>query len=188
MHSPGAELMRTFSMTVPLLPSMTIGPDGASEPVDFEGLGVGDFVLDAVGFGAGEALVALGLPVGSFVALGELLAAGTVVGRALAVVLGCELCGAGVSALGVGFGVADGVGESVGVAVASSLATVKCPRRLEVRPFDHFNTTRMVCDPSASVVVSYGSAVPSEAVPERSNGACFSVRSGGCLLRRELSR
>jgi len=45
-------------------------------------------VLDAVGVGAGEALVGLGLAVGCFVALGELLTAGVAVARALVVVLG----------------------------------------------------------------------------------------------------
>jgi hypothetical protein len=75
----------------------------------------------------------------------------------------------------VGVGVVDVVAEAVGVAVPPLLATVKWPRRPEVVPFDHFSTTRMVCDPSASVVVSYGTAVPSSAVPAKSKGGSTSV-------------
>jgi len=141
MHSPVAELMRTFSMTVPLFPSITTGPDGTSELPDPEGLGVGFCVPVPVGVGVGEAPVSLGA--GFFVALGELLVAGSVVARGVGAVLDCEACGVGVLGVGVGvFGV--GVGDVVGVAVAPLFATVKCPRRLEVLPFDHFSFTRMV--------------------------------------------
>jgi DNA-binding transcriptional LysR family regulator len=109
MHSPVVELMRTFSMTVPFFPSITIGPDGASELAGCDGVGVADVVLDAVG----EAV---------FVAVGE--------------------------------AVVDAVIEGVGVAVAPRLATVRVPRRLVVVPSDQLSTALMVCDPSASFVVS----------------------------------
>jgi hypothetical protein len=214
MHSPVAELIRTFSITVPLLPSITTGPDGASEPADPEGVGVGDFVLVgdpvgvgvgefvlvAVGAGAGEELVALGPAVGIFVALGELLLAGVVVGSGAGAVVGFRVdfevgaavaCGVAVAdvvgaavADVVGAAVADVVGAAVGVVPASLLPTVKWPRRMVVVPVDHFSTTRIVCDPSASAVVSYGRAVPSSAVPAKSNGGSSSVRTGGLFPRR----
>jgi hypothetical protein len=201
MHSPVAELMRTFSITVPLFPSMTTGPDGASEPADPDGVGVGDFVLVAVGAGVGEGLVALGAAVGFLVALGELLVAGAAVALGGGALLGFDVgfcvVGAvlgfdvGFSVVGAaeadGVAVADVVGEAVGVAPALPLATVKWPRRVEVLPFDHFSTTRIVCDPSASFVVSYGRAVPSAAVPARSKGGSSSVQIGG-FVRLRLSR
>ena len=87
----------------------------------------------------------------------------------------------------VGDAAVEVVGEAVGVAVAPPLAIVKVPRRLDVLPFDHVSTARMVCDPSASFVVSYGSAVSSAAVPAKSNGGLVSVRTGG-FVRHELSR
>jgi len=87
----------------------------------------------------------------------------------------------------VGDAAVEVVGEAVGVAVAPPLATVKFPRRLDVLPSDHVSTARMVCDPLASFVVSYGSAVPSAAVPAKSNGGLVSVRTG-VLVRHELSR
>ena len=101
MHSPVAELMRTFSMTVPLFPSITTGPDGASEVAGFDGVGVGD-VLGTVGAGVGEELVALGVALGVFVALGELLVAGLVVALEVGAVLGCEGFDVGVCVVGVG--------------------------------------------------------------------------------------
>jgi hypothetical protein len=228
MHSPDAELIRTFSITVPLFPSITTGPDGASEPADPDGVGVGDFVLVAVGAGVGEGLVALGAAVGSFVALGaavgslvalgELLVAGIVVALGTGVVLGFDVgscvvgavlgdvgscvvgavlgdvgscvVGAVLGEVGscvVGAAGADGValvdvvGKAVGVAVAPLLATVKRPRRLEVLPSDHLSTARIVCDPSASFVVSYGRAVPSAPVPAKSKGGPSAVRMGGTV-------
>lgn len=65
-----------------------------------------------------------------------------------------------------------------GVGVASSLFTVKAARRLVVLPSRQVKTTLIVCDPSTSSVVSYGRAVPSAAVPARSNGGTVSVRVG----------
>ena len=194
-HSPVDELIRTFSITVPLFPSMTTGPVGASEPPDPDGVGVGDFVL--VGVGTGEGLVLLGAVVGSFVALGELLEAGIVGELGAVAVLGCDVgagavlgCDVGccvVGGAGVGVALVDIIGEAVGGAVALLFATVNCPRRLEVLPFDHFRTTRIVCEPSASFVVSYGRAVPSPAVPAKSKGGVSSVWAGG-LVRLRLSR
>jgi hypothetical protein len=87
----------------------------------------------------------------------------------------------------VGEAVVDVVGVAVGVAVAPPLATVKFPRPLDLVPSDHVSTTLMVCDPSASSVVSYGTAVPSPAVPAKSKGGSVSVRRGG-VVRRRLSR
>ena len=171
--------MRTFSMTVPLFPSITTGPDGASEPAGFDGVGDGD-VLGTVGAGAGEELVALGVALGVFVALGELLVAGLVVALEVGAVIGCEGFDVGVCVLGVGMAVGvaavvvvgaagvvgtvvvGGVGEAVfvaveeavGVAVAPLFATVSFARRLDLVPSDQVSTARMVCDPSASFVVS----------------------------------
>lgn len=176
IHSPVVELIRTFSITVPLFPSITRGPDGASELADPDGVGVGDFVLVAVDVGDGEGFAALAVAVGLSVALGELLLAGIVVVLVDGPVTGCDVgfCVVGAAlacGVAVAFGVASGVAgaDVVGVAVGGAdgpwLATVKCPRRLEVWPKDHFSSTRIVCDPSASAVVSYGIAVPSLAVP-----------------------
>src|SRR5215211_4033016 len=89
-------------------------------------------------------------------------------------------------AAGAGAAVVVAVGAAVGV-VVTPLATVKFARRLEVVPSDHVNTTLMPCDPSASFFVSYGSAVPSAAVPAKSKGGSVSVRTGG-FVRHELSR
>jgi hypothetical protein len=167
--------MRTFSMTVPLFPSITTGPDGASELAGLEGVGVGD-VLGTVGAGVGKELVALGVALGVFVALGELL----VVALEVGVVLGCEGLVVGVCVVGVGMAVgvaavvvvgaagvlgtvvvgaagepvSVAVGEALGVAVAPLLETVSFPRRLDLVPSDQVSTALMVCDPSASFVVS----------------------------------
>jgi hypothetical protein len=187
---------------VPLFPSITTGPDEVSELADPDGVGVGDFVLVAVGAGVGEGLVALGAALGSFVALGELLVAGIVVALGAGAVLGfdvgvCVVDGAvagGVAVVdvvgeAVGVAVADGVavvdvvGEAVGVAVAPLLATVKYPRRLDLVPSERVSTTLRRCDPSASFVVSYGTAAPSTAVPARSKGGSVSVRTGSALRR-----
>jgi hypothetical protein len=89
-----------------------------------------------------------------------------------AVVLGAV--GEAVSVAGGEAGV-DVVADVVGVAVAPMFATVKFPRRLDMVPSDHVSTTLMLCDPSASVVVSYGTAVPSSAVPAKSKGGSVSV-------------
>jgi hypothetical protein len=211
---------------VPLFPSITTGPDEVSELADPDGVGVGDFVLVAVGAGVGEGLVSLGAALGSFVALGELLVAGIVVALGELLVAGIvvalgELLVAGiVVALGAGavlgfdvgicvvdgavadgvavvdvvgeaagVAVADGVavvdvvGEAVGVAVAPLLATVKYPRRLDLVPSDRVSTTLRRCDPSASFVVSYGTAAPSSAVPARSKGGSVSDRTRSVLRR-----
>ena len=76
----------------------------------------------------------------------------------------------------VAFGVVvDTVGDAVGVAVAPLLATSKVPRRLDVMPSDRVSTALMVCDPSASFVVSLGSATPEAAVPAKSKVGLVSV-------------
>ena len=111
-------------------------------------------------------------------------AGGTVVdcvGAGAAVVGGAE-----VVVVGGSVGVSVGVGGVLGV-VAPLLETVKVPRRLEVVPSDHVITVLMLCDPSASFVVSYGVAEPSAAVPAKSYGGSVSVRRGGSV-RRRLSR
>jgi hypothetical protein len=63
------------------------------------------------------------------------------------------------------------VGAVVGVGFTPPLWTLKCPRRVEVVPSDHFRTARIVCEPSASFEVSSAGAVPSVAVPAKSKGA-----------------
>jgi hypothetical protein len=169
---------------VPLFPSITTGPDEVSELADPDGVGVGDFVLVAVGAGVGEGLVALGAALGSFVALGELLVAGIVVALGAGAVLGFDVGVCVVDgAVAGGVAVVDVVGEAVGVAVAPLLATVKYPRRLDLVPSERVSTTLRRCDPSASFVVSYGTAAPSTAVPARSKGGSVSVRTGSALRR-----
>ena len=92
---------------------------------------------------------------------------------------GMAVVGSTVGDGSVGSGVvAVGVGEGVVRGVVPLLMMVKSPRRLEVWPSDHFRTALMVCDPSGSFVVSYGTAVPSAAVPARSKGAALSIRMG----------
>jgi hypothetical protein len=125
--------------------------------------GAGGTVVDCVGAGAavvGGAVVTVGFGAGGAVVVG--------------------------GSVGVSVGVAVGVGGVLGV-VAPLLETVKVPRRLEVVPSDHVMTVLMVCDPSASFVVSYGVAEPSAAVPAKSYGGSVSVRTGGSV-RRRLSR
>jgi hypothetical protein len=68
------------------------------------------------------------------------------------------------------------------------LRTLKCPRRVEVLPSAHVITARIVCEPSASLEVSYARAVPSAAVPAKSKGACLSVVTGCCFDRLGVSR
>jgi hypothetical protein len=126
----------------------------------------GTVVFDAVG----EAV---------FVAVGEAVV--DVVGEAVFVAVGEAVVDV------VGEAVVDVVGEAGGVVVAPLLATVKFPPRREVVPFDHVSTTLMLWDPSDSFVVSYGTAVPSSAVPAKSKGGSVSVRTGG-FVRDELSR
>ena len=145
-------------------------------------VGAGSVVVEGVGDtvdGVGAAVVVVG---GATVGVGSLVvvdvAAGSV-GEALSV-------GEAVSA-GVGEAVSVGVGEAVGVVGTPLLAIVKFARRREVVPSDQVSTTLMVCDPSASLLVSYGRAVPSAAVPARSKGAAFSVRTG-VFLCHEPSR
>jgi len=139
--------------------------------------GAGGTVVDCVGAGS----VVMG---GAEVAVGTVGAA--VVGGAVDTVgFGAGADAVGGSA-GVFVGVAVGVGDVLGV-VAPLLETVNVPRRLEVVPSDHVMTARMLCDPSASFVVSYGTAEPSAAVPAKSYGGSVSVRMGG-LVRRRLSK
>jgi hypothetical protein len=73
---------------------------------------------------------------------------------------------------------------AVGAGVTLSLSMVKAPRRLEVVPSRQVKTALIVCDPSTNFVVSYGRAVPSLAVPARSNGGTLSVRTGALLCRQ----
>ena len=135
----------------------------------------------------GGVAVAVGADVvGGAVVVGGGAGAVVVGGGAGAVVVAAG-AGAVVVVVGAGAVVVVAVGAVVGVLVPPLLATVKSPRRLEVVPLAHLSTTRMRCDPSASLVVSYGSAVPSAAVPARSKGAALSVRTG-VFVRHELSR
>jgi len=100
-----------------------------------------------------------------------------------AVVVGCGAGAVVVGAVVVGFGagaVVAGavVGEGLVVGGAPVFVTVNSPRRLEVLPSAQVSTTLMRCIPLASLVVSYGRAVPLRAVPARSKGARLSVRTG----------
>ena len=122
--------------------------------------------------------------------------AGAVVVGCAVVVVGASVVGAGALVDGaaceavfvaVGEAVLVVVGEGSVVGATSWLATVKFPRRPEVVPFDHVSTALMLWDPSASLVVSYGTAVPPSAVPAKSKGGSVSVRTGG-PVGDELSR
>jgi hypothetical protein len=100
-----------------------------------------------------------------------------------AVVVGCGAGAVVVGAVVVGFGagaVVAGavVGEGLVVGGTPVFVTVNSPRRLEVLPSAQVSTTLMRCIPLASLVVSYGRAVPLRAVPARSKGARLSVRTG----------
>src|SRR5215212_1793446 len=68
----------------------------------------------------------------------------------------------------VGGAVVAAVGAVVGVGFTPPLWTLKCPRRVEVVPSDHFSTARMVCEPSASLEVSYA-RVPCRRQPSLRN-------------------
>jgi hypothetical protein len=131
----------------------------------------GAVVAGAVVAGA----VVAGAVVAGAVVAGAVVA-GAVVAVAGAVVAGAVVAGAVVAGACGADAVVVGFGEGIVGAVPPLLATVKCPRRLEVWPSDHFRTALIVCDPSPSFVVSYGTAVPSAAVPARSKGAALSVR------------
>jgi hypothetical protein len=98
--------------------------------------------------------------------------------------------GAGDVVVGVAVGPTPavvGAGDVVVDVAVTPFATVKFARLLEVVPSDRVNTTLMLCDPSTSFFVSYGTAVSSPAVPAKSNGGSVSVRRGD-FLRHELSR
>ena len=137
-----------------------------------------------VALGVGAVLGCEGVEVGACVVGGAVVVAVVVVGAAVVVGRhGGSWCRRRGGVCCCRRGGVDVVGEAVGVAVAPPLATVKFPRRLDVLPFDHVSTALMVCDPSASFVVSYGSAVPSAAVPAKSNGGSVSVRTGGFVRR-----
>jgi hypothetical protein len=143
--------------------------------------GAGSAVVDVVG---DAAVVVVGTVVAGAVVAGAVVGGGVVAG---AVVAGAVVAGAVVVVVGAGAAVVVVVGAVVGVVVTPLLATVMFPRRRDVVPSDQVSTALMLCDPSASFVVSYGSAVPSAAVPAKSKGGSVSVRTGGCV-RDELSR
>src|SRR5215212_440707 len=70
------------------------------------------------------------------------------------VVGGAVVVGGGTGSVVVAAGagaVVAAVGAVVGVGFTPPLWTLKCPRRVEVVPSDHFSTARMVCEPSASL-------------------------------------
>jgi hypothetical protein len=106
-------------------------------------------MVDVIGLEVGVLRVGVAdaLGVASAVVDVEDAAVAVVVGVAVVAVVGAAVVVAG----GV---VVDDVGEAVVVAVAPLLATVKSQRRLELVPSDHVSTALMVCDPSASFVVS----------------------------------
>jgi hypothetical protein len=128
--------------------------------------------------------------VGVDVAGGVVVGVAVVVVGVAAVVAGTVVFGAVDEPVFVAVGeaaVVAVVGAVVGVVVTPLFATVKFPPRREVVPFHHVSTTLMLWDPSASFVVSYGTAVPSPAVPAKSKGGSVSVRTGS-FVRVELSR
>ena len=107
-----------------------------------------------------------------------------VVGAAVVVASGaCAV----VVVVGVGAALEVFVGALLGVVVTPLLAIVKFARRLDLLPSDQVSRTLMLWEPSASFVVSYGSAVPSESAPTKSKGGSISVRMGG-IVRHEPSR
>jgi hypothetical protein len=134
-----------------------------------------------VAAGAGAVLVAAGA--------GAVLVAAGAGAVLVAAGAGAVLVAAGARAVLVAAGARAVLVVPVGAAVGvvTPLATVNFARRLEVVPSDHVRTTVMPCDPSASLFVSYGTAVPSAAVPAKSKGGSVSVRTGG-FVRRRLSR
>jgi hypothetical protein len=91
--------------------------------------------------------VADALGVASVVVDAEDAAVAVVVGDAVVAVVGAAMVVAGGVLVGA-------VGEAVVVGIALLLATVKSERRLELVPSNHVTTALMVCDPSASFVVS----------------------------------
>lgn len=137
---------------------------------------VGAVVVGAVVVGA----VVVGAVVVGFVVAGAVVVGFVVAG---AVVVGPVVVGAGV----VGAVVGDAVVVGVGAGFTPPLWTLKRARRVDVLPFAHVMTTRMVWFPSASFAVLYGRAVPSALVPARSKGAFLSVRTGGLFVLRGLS-
>jgi hypothetical protein len=141
-------------------------PDGGVVAV---GVAVAVAVAVGVGVRVGVA-VAVGVTVG--VRVGVAVGVGVTVGVAVAV---GDTDGLFVGGLVVE---TDALGLLVGGVVVPSLSTVKSARRTEVPPYDHVSTAVMVCDPSASFVVSKGYAEPSLAVAAKSKGGRFSVRTG----------
>jgi hypothetical protein len=168
------------------LPQIFAGGELGHDPFG-AGSVVGAVVVGAVVVGAvvGPAEVVVGAEVvggGAEVVVGAEVLGGAlvVVGGGAKVVVGAEVLGGALVVAGVG-AVVVVVGAGAAVGVTPLLATVKFPRRLEVLPSDHVSTTLMLCDPSASFVVSYGSAVPSAAVLAKSKGGLVSVRTGGSV-------
>jgi hypothetical protein len=163
-----------------VLPQIFAGGELGHDP-----FGAGSVVVDVVGTRVAVVVGAAVVVVGAEVVGGAVVVAGAeVVGGAVVVA-----AGAGAVVVVVGAGAVDVVfvGELVGVVVSLWLATVKSARRLDLLPFDQVSRTLMVCEPSASFVVSYGSAVPSGAVPAKSKGGSITVRMGG-FVRHEPSR
>jgi hypothetical protein len=165
----------------------TIAPVGAvAGPLSNEALpqifAGGELGHDPFGAGSVVGVVVVGAVVVGAVVVGaaEVVVGAEVVGGGAEVVVGAEVVGGALVVAGGG-AVVVVVGAGAAVGVTPLLATVKFPRRLEVLPSDHVSTTLMLCDPSASFVVSYGSAVPSAAVPAKSKGGLVSVRTGGSV-------
>src|SRR4051812_47675074 len=98
---------------------------------------VGGAVVVAVGAGLVVVAVGAGLVV-------------VAVGAGLVVVA----VGAGLVVVAAGAGlVVVAVGDALGDGFPPPLWTLKCPRRVDVVPFAHVMTARMVCEPSASFEV-----------------------------------
>jgi hypothetical protein len=170
-----------------VLPQTFAGGELGHEP-----LGTGCAVTDVVGtevavdvVGAAVVVVVGAVVVGTAVVVA--------IGGAVAVVVGTTVVAVGEAVVVVVGTTVVAVGEAVvvvvggEVVVVTRLATVKSSRLRDVVPFDNVIRALMLCDPSASFVVSYGSAVPSAAVPAKSKGGFVSVRTGSLVLH-ERSR
>jgi hypothetical protein len=164
MQSPVAELMRTFSIVVPLFPSITSGSEGVS--------GVGLDVAVAAGAGVG---VGTGAMVGERVALGEALdglALGELVVLSCGVMVGVDVV-FGDCAFDVVFGDCRLGASVVGVGMAGG--TVKVAESHRVRPSAYFTAAFISWSPPVNVEESRGLAEPAGKVPPKSKGACLSV-------------
>jgi hypothetical protein len=168
-----------------VLPQILAGGELGHDPLGAGGTDVGGLTVVVVGGAVAVVgavvIVGFGAVVVGFGAVVVGCGAGAVVVGAVVVGFGAGavVVGAVVVGFGAGAVVAGAVvGEGLVVGGTPVFVTVNSPRRLEVLPSAQVSTTLMRCIPLASLVVSYGRAVPLRAVPARSKGARLSVRTG----------